>query len=139
MSGRRWTTTGLPPSALCLEITENTLIDVTGSVRADLPALRTLGVRLAIDDFGVGYSSLSYLNRLPLDVLKIDRTFVEALPGDATLATAIVRLAEALHLDSIAEGVENEAQAQRAATHRLPLCARATSTPRQSPARTCPS
>ena len=103
---------GLPPPSLCLEITENTLINVIGSVRADLPALRTLGVRLAIDDFGVGYSSLSYLNRLRLDVLKIDRTFVEALPGDATLATAIVRLAEALHLDSIAEGVENDAQAQ---------------------------
>lgn len=85
---------------------------MTGSVRADLPALRTLGVRLAIDDFGVGYSSLTYLNRLPLDVLKIDRAFVESLPGDATLATAIVRLAEALHLDCIAEGVENAAQAQ---------------------------
>ncbi len=104
-------TAGLPPAALCLEITEHTLINVTGSVRADLPSLRTLGVRLAIDDFGVGYSSLSYLNRLPLDVLKIDRTFVEALPGDVTLATAIVRLAGALNLNCIAEGVENLAQA----------------------------
>jgi len=103
---------GLPAAALCLEITENTLINVTGSVRADLPALRRLGVRLAIDDFGVGYSSLSYLTQLPLDVLKIDRTFIQALPEDAALASAIVQLADALGLDSIGEGVEDMGQAR---------------------------
>jgi len=106
------TAADLPASALCLEITESTLINVTGSVRADLPALRKLGVRLAIDDFGVGYSSLSYLIELPVDMLKIDRSFVKTLPGDSSLATAIVRIAGALALDSIGEGVENVAQAE---------------------------
>ena len=72
-----------------------------------------MGVRLAIDDFGAGYSSLSYLKRFPLDTLKIDRAFIQGLPADrddAAITTAIVRLAKSLNLITVAEGVETEAQ-----------------------------
>jgi EAL domain-containing protein (putative c-di-GMP-specific phosphodiesterase class I) len=78
---------------------------------ARLAELKTLGVRLAIDDFGTGYSALSYLRHFPVDILKIDRSFVEQLPGDgAALARSIVRLGQSLHLEVIAEGVEDDAQ-----------------------------
>ena len=77
-------------------------------------ALKDMGVRLAIDDFGTGYSSLSYLHRFPVDVLKIDRSFVDALGdsrSDRALVTTIVQLASTLHMRTVAEGIENEAQA----------------------------
>ena len=102
--------TGLPPVCLELEITESSLLrDVDVTVNT-LRSLRHMGVRLAIDDFGTGYSSLSYLKRLPIDVLKIDQSFVRALttdPADATITEAIVRLAGGLNLTTIAEGVES--------------------------------
>ena len=103
--------TGLPGDALVLEITESMLIrDVDLSI-ARLADLKRLGVRLAIDDFGTGYSSLSYLRHFPIDILKIDRSFVEQLPGDGTaLARSIVRLGESLRLEVVAEGVEQEGQ-----------------------------
>ncbi len=104
--------TGLAPERLELEITESTLHDLARS--ADLLAeIRTLGVRIAVDDFGVGYSSLSALKYLPLDRLKIDQSFIRDVPGDpgdAAIVSAIVGLGHTLGLKVMAEGVETEAQ-----------------------------
>jgi len=104
---------GLPASALCLEITESMLMRDQTAATVRLHALRQLGVRLAIDDFGTGYSSLAQLQRLPLDTLKIDRSFVAGLGGcrDAeAIVTSIIAMAHAVDLSVIAEGVENERQ-----------------------------
>lgn len=104
---------GLPPSALCLEITESAIMGDPTASRDTLLALRELGVSVAIDDFGVGYSSLAYLRRLPVDHLKIDRSFVDEL-GTGTggaIAAVVVELARALGLSAIAEGVETPEQA----------------------------
>jgi diguanylate cyclase (GGDEF)-like protein len=105
---------GLPAEALVLEITETALMrDVTETI-ACLRALKELGVMLAVDDFGTGYSSLDYLRRFPIDILKIDKAFVDDLgAGDATLAQAIIDLGESFDLQVIAEGVEHESQRQR--------------------------
>jgi EAL domain-containing protein (putative c-di-GMP-specific phosphodiesterase class I) len=104
---------GLEPSSLCLELTESVLLeDVDRHIRT-LLELRSLGVRLAVDDFGTGFSSLTYLKRFPVDVVKIDRSFVAGL-GTDTSDTAIVRsvvdLAHALSLQVVAEGVEQPEQ-----------------------------
>ncbi|MFC3687255.1 putative bifunctional diguanylate cyclase/phosphodiesterase [Aquipuribacter hungaricus] len=106
---------GVPASALCLEITESAIMGDPAASRETLLALREVGVSVAIDDFGVGYSSLAYLQRLPVDHLKIDRSFVLELAtgGDGTLAAAVVSLAGALGLSAIAEGVEVPEQAAR--------------------------
>lgn len=104
---------GLDPDALELEITESMLMEHGSMVIGTLHALRSLGVRVAIDDFGTGYSSLAYLRRLPLDTLKIDRSFVADIPGHedgAEIAAAIIALAHQLHLEVLAEGVESTAQ-----------------------------
>jgi diguanylate cyclase (GGDEF)-like protein len=104
---------GLPGSALEVEITERMLMDDLDAVRATLAQLKALGVRIAIDDFGTGYSSLGHLNQLPIDRIKIDRSFVHGLPGhagNAAIARAIVMLAAGLGREVIAEGVETEAQ-----------------------------
>jgi predicted signal transduction protein with EAL and GGDEF domain len=102
---------GVPGEALVLEITESMLVADVDACSARLAELKALGVRLAIDDFGTGYSALSYLRHFPVDILKIDRWFVEQLPGDgAALARSIVRLGESLHLEVVAEGVEDDAQ-----------------------------
>ena len=105
---------GLPPESLVLEITETALMrDVTETISC-LRALKKLGVQLAVDDFGTGYSSLDYLRRFPIDILKIDKAFVDDLgAGDATLAQAIIDLGESFDLQVIAEGVEHESQRQR--------------------------
>ncbi|MFN8524977.1 MAG: EAL domain-containing protein [Chloroflexota bacterium] len=101
--------TGLDPSLLTLEVTETVLMqDVEGTIRK-LEALRELGVRLAIDDFGTGYSSLSYLQRLPIDILKIDKSFLQDVGRGAessTLASAIVKLGRTLGMETVAEGIE---------------------------------
>jgi diguanylate cyclase (GGDEF)-like protein/PAS domain S-box-containing protein len=105
--------TGLDPVHLRLEITEGVLVEESASARATLEALSELGVGLVLDDFGTGYSSLAYLNRFPLDALKIDRSFVDALGVEqerTAIVEAIIGMARALSLDVIAEGVENEAQ-----------------------------
>ena len=105
--------TGLPSSQLELEITESMLIGDTGHTVKILEDLKRLGVSIAIDDFGTGYSSLAYLKRFPLDVLKIDRSFVTGCErgGDAlAIPRAIISLGHSLGLKIVAEGVENEGQ-----------------------------
>ena len=106
-------TTGLPANLLCLEITETVLMTETSQTVSTLESLHELGVRVAIDDFGTGYSSLSYLKKFPIDVVKLDRTFIEGLvtdPVDAEIAAAVVRLSSALGMQTVAEGVETDAQ-----------------------------
>jgi diguanylate cyclase (GGDEF)-like protein len=101
--------TGLPANHLTLEMTESVLIENSEHTLDTLTALRAIGVRLAIDDFGTGYSSLSYLHRFPVDVLKIDRSFVERLSigGDTALVSTILRLGHSMHLETVAEGIEH--------------------------------
>nr|BFE72545.1 EAL domain-containing protein [Actinoplanes digitatis] len=104
---------GIPAGSLTLEITESMLmVDIDGAIET-LGALRGLGVRLAIDDFGTGYSSLNYLKQLPVDIIKIDRTFVEQVDTDAedvALIDAVVNLGQALRLQTVAEGIETDGQ-----------------------------
>lgn len=106
--------TAVDPQLLELEITESCLLPERATqTRQVLQQLRELGVRLAIDDFGTGYSSLSYLRHLPINSLKIDRSFIKALPdntSDKQITTAIIAMANALGLDVIAEGIETQAQ-----------------------------
>jgi diguanylate cyclase (GGDEF)-like protein len=105
--------TGLDPICLSLELTEGALIDETPSAFAALTELKQLGIRLALDDFGIGYSSLGSLQRLPFDSIKLDRTFVERLGAekvDNAIVSAVVTLAQTLELNVVAEGVETEEQ-----------------------------
>ena len=104
---------GCRPEWLSLEITEGEVM-INPELSIDiLRRISTLGIQLAIDDFGTGYSSLSYLKRLPLDKLKIDRSFIKDIPfdsDDTAIVQAIIALGKSMHLDLIAEGVENEEQ-----------------------------
>jgi EAL domain-containing protein (putative c-di-GMP-specific phosphodiesterase class I) len=112
--------TGLRPDALELEITERSLLSGGERTLTQFAMLRGLGVRIAIDDFGTGYSALSYLKQLPVDVLKIDQSFVRAVatdPADATITSTIVQMARALDLSTIAEGVETLEQMQLLASY----------------------
>jgi EAL domain-containing protein (putative c-di-GMP-specific phosphodiesterase class I) len=105
----------LPAPALTLEITETLLMHDTAVTLARLLALKQLGVRLAIDDFGTGYSSLGYLRRFPIDILKIDKCFIDNItaPGeDSALARTIVKLGQTLRLTTVAEGIEEADQAR---------------------------
>jgi EAL domain-containing protein (putative c-di-GMP-specific phosphodiesterase class I) len=98
---------------LCLEITESTLVENTEDAAAKIRELRAQGVKFALDDFGTGYSSLAYLRRLPIDYLKIDRSFVRDIDvesGSTVLAEAITSLGQAMHIEVIAEGVETRLQ-----------------------------
>jgi diguanylate cyclase (GGDEF)-like protein len=109
--------TGLAPERLSLEITETVLMEEAEAPMEAVRALKRLGVRLVLDDFGTGYSSLSYLNRLPIDVLKLDRSFIAPLreEGDATAAIVygVVTMAEALGMTVVAEGVEEHAHVEK--------------------------
>lgn len=103
----------LDPTLLELEITEGVLMQNVEATLATLQAIKALGVRLAVDDFGTGYSSLSYLRKFPVDVLKIDQSFIHGLshePKDAALVSAIIQLGRSLNLSIIAEGVETQEQ-----------------------------
>lgn len=105
----------LPGSALELEITESVVMEDVGRGQAVLQGLKGLGCRLAIDDFGTGYSSLAYLKRFQVDVLKIDKSFVDGLGADAedtAVAQAVISLAHSLRLEVVAEGVETDLQLQ---------------------------
>ena len=104
---------GLAPGALMLELTESVLLRRDDRVHADLIKLKSIGVRLAIDDFGTGYSSLSYLRELPIDVLKMDKSFVDGInssPQRLALAEGIIQIARTLQLAVIAEGIESQSQ-----------------------------
>lgn len=105
--------TGLPPACLELELTESILMREVNEAMQILASLKNLGLSIAVDDFGTGYSSLNYLKQFPIDVLKIDRTFVDGLPSgeqDAQIARAIIAMAHSLNLAVIAEGVETHEQ-----------------------------
>jgi EAL domain-containing protein (putative c-di-GMP-specific phosphodiesterase class I) len=107
---------GLAPDRLVLEITETAIVEEIETVIPRLAAVRALGVRIALDDFGTGYSALGYLQRLPVDILKIDRAFVRDLhtgPRQSALAAAVMTLAASLDLEVVAEGIELPEQAER--------------------------
>lgn len=102
-------TSGITPNLLCLELTETAVMSDASAALEVLAQLKALGVRLAIDDFGTGYSSLAYLRRLPVDYLKIDRSFISAMlhsPEDEAIVAAVISLANTLGLRIVAEGVE---------------------------------
>jgi diguanylate cyclase (GGDEF)-like protein len=101
--------TGARPADVCLEITESVLLDDADETVAKLDVLKALGVHLAIDDFGTGYSSLSYLRRFPVDILKVDQSFVSGLghdPEDSAIVQAVIHMGKALRMTTLAEGVE---------------------------------
>ncbi len=107
------TQSGIEPSSITLEITERVMMEYTNTVMEVLREMKKLGITLAVDDFGTGYSSLSYLKQFPIDVLKIDRAFVDGLPDDKddkVLVEAIVAMAHSLNLEVVAEGVETAEQ-----------------------------
>jgi EAL domain-containing protein (putative c-di-GMP-specific phosphodiesterase class I) len=113
---------GIAPSSLTLEITETALVTEPRAVAERLAQLNRLGVRIALDDFGTGYSSLSYLREFPVDVLKIDRSFVRLLSGqDAAIVHGIIQLGRTLDLEVVAEGVEDEVQLERLRRERCHL------------------
>ena len=104
---------GIDPSRLILELTESLVLDNVVDSIDKMYSLKLLGVRFSMDDFGTGYSSLAYLKRLPLDQLKIDRSFVRDIdtdPGDAVIVRTIIDMARNFGLEVVAEGVENDAQ-----------------------------
>jgi EAL domain-containing protein (putative c-di-GMP-specific phosphodiesterase class I) len=107
------TETGLPATCLVIELTESLLVDHRPSTLRQLEETKALGVRLAIDDFGTGYSSLAYLRRFPVDIIKIDKSFVDDVgdePTAAALTLGIIQLGQALNLSTIAEGIEHADQ-----------------------------
>lgn len=107
---------GLEPERLMLEITEGLMMDDANATLSRLRELKAIGVRLAVDDFGTGYSSLSYLRQFPIDILKIDKSFIDGLgtgKDESLIANAIVTLGAALSLTTIAEGIEDVAQLNR--------------------------
>jgi len=110
--------TGLDPGTLSLETTESVMLRHADALTEALPALQSIGLRLVLDDFGTGYSSLGYLTRLPLDAIKIDRSFVDGLGTerrDTAITEAIIAMSHALSLEVIAEGVETPLQADELA------------------------
>jgi EAL domain-containing protein (putative c-di-GMP-specific phosphodiesterase class I) len=115
---------GLPAERLQIEFTEDAVLQATGSTLSALTELADAGVQLSLDDFGTGYSSITALQRLPISILKIDRSFVAGLPDDddaCALVDGLLRMASGLGLDVVAEGVESPEQAAWLREHRCPL------------------
>ena len=113
MLRRHCRVSGLAAKSLTLEITETSLTPDTETAECELRKIRALGVQIALDDFGTGFSSISRLMRFPIDIIKIDRSFVSALGEEgerSDLVLALVNLGETLGLDVVAEGIETEAQ-----------------------------
>jgi len=105
--------TGVPPSSIEIEVTETAVMENLEYVISTLHKFKQYGIKISVDDFGVGYSSLSYIKRFPIHTLKIDRSFVINIttdPDDKAIVAAIIAMAEAMNLSTIAEGVEEEAQ-----------------------------
>jgi EAL domain-containing protein (putative c-di-GMP-specific phosphodiesterase class I) len=128
LRGRNWldqitntlTQSGVEPSQFSLEITEGILLEDQRDVVEAMQALRDVGVKIVVDDFGRGYSSLAYLTRFPVDKIKIDRTFVELIGSDheaAAVVDAVIAIAHALNMEVIAEGVESGEQEAYLRTH----------------------
>ena len=115
--------TGIEPERVVLEITEGAILLDSEKTALHLNRLKALGVKLALDDFGTGYSSLSHLRRFPVDIVKIDRVFVDGITTDkgaGALVQAIVRLGRGLNIEVIAEGIEHQAQADALAALQCP-------------------
>jgi len=111
---------GLEGKSVCLEITESVVVQDIETTRVTLAGLKRVGVQVAIDDFGTGYSVLTHLKSLPVDTLKIDKSFVLDLgsnPGDLAIVRAVIALAEAFGLELVAEGVESPAAAATLLEH----------------------
>ena len=111
-------TAGLAPSQLAIELTESALIDGNPTTEASLQQLRDLGIRIGLDDFGTGFSSLAYLKRFPISFLKVDRSFVNGLgtdDDDSAIVRATIALAHGLNLTVVAEGVETQGQLEQLA------------------------
>ncbi|MDI6100477.1 EAL domain-containing protein [Actinoplanes sp. NEAU-A12] len=111
--GKALADSGLPARCLIIELTESLLVDHRQETLGRLEAIKALGVRLAIDDFGTGYSSLAYLRRFPVDIIKIDKSFVDDVgdvPAAAALTLGIIQLGQALQLSTVAEGIEDAGQ-----------------------------
>lgn len=105
---------GMPPNRLTIEVTESAVVDDQSSSVPIMKTLRSTGVKIAIDDFGTGYSSLSYLQQLPIDIVKIDRSFVQRIDQDnvaLSVVKAVIELCQALELDTVVEGIETKDQA----------------------------
>jgi diguanylate cyclase (GGDEF)-like protein/PAS domain S-box-containing protein len=122
--GELLSSTGLAPEMLVLEITESLLLGDRDEIVERLEALKALGLRVAVDDFGTGYSSLSHLRHFPLDILKIDRSFVDGIDrdaGKAKLVHGIINLGDSLLLDVVAEGIERPGQADEFRGMQAPL------------------
>jgi EAL domain-containing protein (putative c-di-GMP-specific phosphodiesterase class I) len=114
---------GVNPALLKLELTESIVLENFKDTISMMQKLRSIGVRFSLDDFGTGQSSLKYLKKLPLDQIKIDRSFVRDIvsdPNDATIVNTIIVMSKAMGLDVIAEGVENEAQREFLTRHGCP-------------------
>lgn len=115
---------GLPTSRLTLEVTETSLLEDSPTVRQTMEALRAIGIRFSLDDFGTGHSGLGYLRRFPFDGIKIDKLFVQDMveqPDAAAIVNALLAVSAELHLDVIAEGVETELQFQALQQRRCPF------------------
>jgi len=114
----------LPAGQLELELTESLLLDATEETRQQLIGLKALGLTLAMDDFGTGYSSLSYLKKFPIDVIKIDRSFIKDIPDnqdDVEITSAVIAMARKLHLKVVAEGIETPEQLKFLRRHRCDI------------------